>query len=145
MPRGSGVFATIGPWEDFSTICRDLRIFVAVNIVRDFPALVQRSPEQFRARGAPGESLTAVHARQRELAGTMEVRNVGSDGEMRRRTVADLVGDPDFLSHGYNPNDCPERRWGEASTAACSRQAPPEQRRREHEYLPWFRNGYGCD
>jgi hypothetical protein len=145
MPRGSGVFATIGPWEDFSTICRDLRLFVAVNIVRDFPALVQRSPEQFRARGAPGESLTAVHALQRELAGSMEVRYVGSDGETRRRTVADLVGDPDFLSHGYNPNDCPERRWGEASTAACSRQAPPEQRRREHEYLPWFRNGYGCD
>ena len=145
MPRGSGVFATTGPWEDLSTICRDLRLFVAVNIVRDFPALLQRSPEQFRTRGTPGESLAAVHAMQHSLAGSMEVRYVGSDGETRHRNVADLVGDPGFLSHGYNPNDCPERRWGEPSTVACPQEAPPEQRRREHEYMPWFRNGYGCD
>jgi hypothetical protein len=43
----------------------------------------------------------------------------------------------------YNPNDCPEIRWGapEGSDelAPCARRAPDDQRQKMESYRGWFR------
>ena len=43
---------------------------------------------------------------------------------------------------GYNPNDCPELRWGapkgSAERSTCRRRAPEEQRLKMEAYRAWF-------
>jgi hypothetical protein len=42
----------------------------------------------------------------------------------------------------YNPNDCPEIRWGapegSAERSACRRQAPPYQKKTMQDVRKWF-------
>ena len=49
------------------------------------------------------------------------------------------------LEIAYNPNDCVERRWGEApgtpEYGMCRRRSPAEQQERMEEYRLWFREG----
>ena len=47
MPDGAAIFETIGPWEDFSTPSRDLRLLIAIDVVRGFPDRVERRPERY--------------------------------------------------------------------------------------------------
>jgi hypothetical protein len=42
MPDGPAIFETIGAWEDFSTPSRDLRLLIAIDVVRGFPERVAR-------------------------------------------------------------------------------------------------------
>ena len=37
MPNGAAIFETIGPWEDFSTPSRDMRLIIAMNVLHKFP------------------------------------------------------------------------------------------------------------
>ena len=37
MPDGPAIFETIGAWEDFSTPSRDLRLLIAIDVVRELP------------------------------------------------------------------------------------------------------------
>jgi len=46
MPDGAAIFETIGAWEDFSTPSRDLRLLIALDVVRGFPDRVARRPER---------------------------------------------------------------------------------------------------
>ena len=50
----------------------------------------------------------------------------------------------DRLEIAYNPNDCPEWRWGapEGSKefSPCLRRAPDDQRKMMDAYRPWFRD-----
>ena len=65
-----------------------------------------------------------------------------SDGSKWALTLADLLGRADALEAAYNPNDCPELRWGakpgsdEART--CGRKAPAEQQAKMQRYRSWF-------
>ena len=47
MPDGPAIFETIGAWEDFATPSRDLRLLIAMDVVRDFPDRVARRPERY--------------------------------------------------------------------------------------------------
>ncbi len=47
MRDGPAIFETIGEWEDFSTPARDLRILIAIDVVRGFPDRVARRPERY--------------------------------------------------------------------------------------------------
>jgi len=144
MPSGPSVFQTSGPWEDFSTPSRDMRLLIALDTLADFPAKVERSPGLFKL--AEGRSAAAVRVELEELAKSWRLEYKlsydASDGVRRTLTLQDIVDRSSFLEVAYNPNDCPEIRWGaphgstEAST--CKRKAPAEQRKKMDAYRDWF-------
>ncbi|HEY2135326.1 MAG TPA: hypothetical protein VGH49_05525, partial [Xanthobacteraceae bacterium] len=47
MPEGATIFETTGAWEDFATPARDLRLLIAIDVVRTFPERVARRPDRF--------------------------------------------------------------------------------------------------
>src|SRR6201987_4345882 len=58
MPDGAAIFETTGAWEDFATPSRDLRLLIAMDVVRTFPERVERRPERYAM--PRGKSLTEV-------------------------------------------------------------------------------------
>jgi hypothetical protein len=144
MPRGPVIFETTGPWEDYATPSRDMRILIALKVLADLPERIRRHPELFVLRGesaaAAAERIERLHAqRSRERF----VTYTRSDGSPWRLSLAELYTRRAGLEIAYNPNDCVERRWGAASGTpdfgTCRRQAPAGQRTRMEEYRPWFR------
>ncbi len=146
MPDGASIFQASGAWEDFSTPARDLRLLIAIDVVRNFPErFVRRS---IRYAIPPGKSVTEVkNELQAALASELASRKVTytrSDGSQWTLSVKDVVDRAADLEMAYNPNDCVELRWGasdnseEAST--CRRHAPQAQRARMSNYRAWFRD-----
>jgi hypothetical protein len=144
MPDGAAIFETTGPWEDFSTPSRDLRLLIAIDVVRGFPDRVARRPERYAM--PKDKSVMGVKAElQSVLASELAARKFsyprsdGSPWTLALKDVADRVED---LEMAYNPNDCVELRWGastnseEAST--CKRYAPSAQRAKMTKYRAWF-------
>jgi len=144
MPEGAAIFETSGAWEDYATPSRDLRLLIAIDVVRDFPAKVERQPARYAL--PPGRSVADVRrALDRMLAdesAQRSVRYVRSDGSEQTITLADVLARAGALEMAYNPNDCAETRWGAAKgspeAASCRRAAPPEQRARMERYREWF-------
>ena len=144
MPNGATIFETTGPWEDFSTPARDLRLLIAIDVVRGFPDRVARRPERY---AMPSDKTVAqVRAElQNVLALELAARKFSyprSDGSMWTLTLKNVFDRAKALEMAYNPNDCVELRWGappkseEAST--CRRYAPQAQRAKMAQYRPWF-------
>jgi hypothetical protein len=144
MPDGAAIFETTGPWEDFSTPSRDLRLLIAIDVVRGFPDRVVRRPERY---AMPKEKSTAeVKAElQSVLASELAARTFSyprSDGSAWTLALKDVLDRASLLEMAYNPNDCVELRWGasektdEAST--CRRFAPAAQRAKMVKYRAWF-------
>jgi hypothetical protein len=143
IPAGPKIFETVGPWEDYATPSRDMRLLIALRVLTGLPARISEHPELFVLGGRkPAEvraEIEALHEKQiRERA--IEYRR--SDGSMFRLTVADILARRPALEMAYNPNDCVEIRWGAsagtADFATCARRAPEEQRARMQEYRVWF-------
>lgn len=143
MPEGAKIFETTGPWEDYATPSRDMRLIIAMNVLLGLPARVVRHPELFNLGGrqavAVAEDLRALHERSVRERG-IEYRR--SDGSTFKLTVGDLLGRKTALEIAYNPNDCVETRWGAApgspEAATCVRHAPPDQQARMAEVRSWF-------
>ena len=134
MPDGAAIFETTGAWEDFATPSRDLRLLIAMDVVRGFPDRVVRRPERYAMpRGkspSGGEGRTG-----RVLASELASRKFSyprSDGSPWTLTLKDVIDRVTELEMAYNVNDCVELRWGapekseEAST--CKRYAPQAAR-----------------
>jgi hypothetical protein len=144
MPDGAAIFETTGPWEDFSTPSRDLRLLIAIDVVRTFPDRVARRPERYAMPA--GKSPAAVKAElQSVLNSELAARKFTyprSDGSEWSLTVKDVIDRVVALEMAYNPNDCVELRWGapegSAEAATCKRSAPRAQRAKMTEYRPWF-------
>ena len=143
MPVGPKIFETVGPWEDYATPSRDMRLLIALRVLTGLPARISEHPELFvlggRAPAAVRADIEALHERQIRERG---VDYQCSDGSTFRLTVADILARRAALEMAYNPNDCVEIRWGasEGSSdfATCKRHAPEEQRARMQEYRAWF-------
>jgi len=144
MPDGPAIFETIGPWEDFSTPSRDLRLLIAIDVVRGFPDRVARRPERY---AMPRNKSTAeVKADlQKVLASELASRKFTyprSNDSPWTLALKDVFDRSSALEMAYNPNDCVELRWGapanseEAST--CKRYAPQAQRAKMLNYRAWF-------
>jgi hypothetical protein len=144
MPNGASIFETNGAWEDFSTPARDLRLLIAIDVVRGFPDRVARLAQRFTMPF--GRSVADVKAQLQgalasELAGR-KVTYTRSDGSPWTLTLKDVLDRASDLEMAYNPNDCVELRWGapqgsdEAST--CKRHAPAAQRTKMTDYRAWF-------
>jgi hypothetical protein len=143
MPDGHDIFETSGPWEDFSTPSRDMRLLIAIDAVMAFPDIVERQPDRFALTAEEARALAA--AIRSELRPALTARTfeyARSDGSNARLTLSDIVDRAAGMEIAYNPNDCPEHRWGapegtdEAST--CRHRAPPEQQRKMERYREWF-------
>jgi hypothetical protein len=144
MPEGAAIFETTGPWEDYATPARDLRLLIAIDVVRRFPEKVVGRPARFampagRAPGAVRAELEALLAAE-SAARRFEYRR--SDGSPWTLTLADVMARAETLEMAYNPNDCVEVRWGaprgSEEVATCRRHAPAEQVARMAGCRSWF-------
>ena len=143
MPDGAKIFETTGPWEDYATPSRDMRLLIAMNVLLALPDRIVKHPELFNLGGRKPEAVRAGIAKLHAgLIGTRGITYVRSDGKPFKLTVADLLARRTALEMAYNPNDCVEVRWGAAEGtseyATCARHAPPEQRTKMAEVRTWF-------
>lgn len=143
MPSGRRIFLTSGPWEDFSTPSRDLRLLIAIDTVVQFPGEVRATPERFGVESAEVDARVA--ALEKALRAELERRTFEykrSDGAAETLTLADIADRAKAFEISYNPNDCPEIRWGapegSSEMKSCARRAPPEQRAEMEKVRRWF-------
>ena len=144
MPDGAAIFETIGPWEDFSTPSRDLRLLIAIDVVRGFPDRVERRPERYAM--PKDKSAADVKAElQSVLASELASRKFSyprSDGSPWTLALKDVTDRAVNLEMAYNPNDCVELRWGAADkseeASTCKRYAPSAQRAKMTKYRAWL-------
>ncbi|NJC89412.1 MAG: hypothetical protein FIB02_12930 [Desulfuromonas sp.] len=144
MPKGPAIFETVGPWEDYATPSRDMRLLIALKVLEGLPARIRNHPELYVLRWwtspeAAAEQIEKLHAQRiRERF----VTYTRSDGSTWKLSLAEIYARRPGLEIAYNPNDCVERRWGATPGAAdigsCRRRAPAEQQKRMEEYRPWF-------
>jgi hypothetical protein len=149
MPVGYQVFETAGPWEDFSTPARDLRLLIAIDVVLGFADKVRRNPDAFGLDPVADpelfEQTLTYLVQQREvlLADPRHaIEYTRSDNSKWTLRLDELVGRTAALEAAYNPNDCPEHRWGAAPDSeegrTCDRRAPEDQQLKMRHYRVWF-------
>jgi hypothetical protein len=144
MPDGPAIFETTGAWEDFSTPARDLRLLIALDVVRSFPDRVARRPDRYAM--PKDKSVADVKAElEGVLASELATRKFSytrTDGSAWTLALKDMMDRAAALEMAYNPNDCVELRWGALEksdeAATCRRRAPSGQRAKMTEYRAWF-------
>ncbi|HEY8098722.1 MAG TPA: hypothetical protein VIE65_21860 [Methylobacter sp.] len=144
MPSGAAIFQTIGPWEDYSTPSRDMRLIIAINVLNGFSEKIVRHPELFVMNGkSPEEARTEIEQYHAKRIQERSIRYTRTDGSPWELSVAEVLARKSAYEMTYNPNDCVEMRWGakpdteEYST--CRRHAPAEQNAKMEQYRVWFR------
>jgi hypothetical protein len=145
MPQGAAIFETTGPWEDYATPSRDMRLLIAMQVLEGLPERIRRYPELYRLGGeAPAQAAARIAALHAARIGERGIEYERSDGSPWQLSVAELYARRPALEAGYNPNDCVERRWGASpgsqEFATCTRRAPKDQQARMEQYRPWFRD-----
>lgn len=143
MPSGAAIFETTGPWEDFATPSRDMRLLIAMHVLETLPSRIVRYPELFVLQGQPSaDAKTAMCALHERRIGERDVTYRRSDGSPWTLTVRDALARRAAFTMAYNPNDCVEVRWGAPEDGPergpCRRHAPAEQRSRMETYRRWF-------
>lgn len=145
MPPGAQIFQTSGPWEDYSTPARDMRLLIALDVLTDFPDRILRNPETFSIPESkklkdPKAELIDLH---RKWAKEMTITYTRSNGIPHTLSLADILMRIENLEMAYNPNDCVEIRWGASEGredfSSCERRAPADQRLKMESYRKWFR------
>jgi hypothetical protein len=144
MPDGPAIFETTGPWEDFATPSRDLRLLIAIDVVRTFPDRFARRPDRYAM--PPGKNVTDVKTELAHvLAAELPARKFSyprSDGSSWTLSLKHVLDRATALEMAYNLNDCVELRWGaperSAEASTCRRHAPSAQRDKMARYRAWF-------
>ena len=144
MPSDAAIFQTIGPWEDYSTPSRDMRLIIAINVLTGLPEKILRHPELFvLGNQSPAEAKAQIEQHHAQRILESSIRYTRSDGSPWELSVADVLARKSAFEMAYNPNDCAEIRWGAkpdtAEYATCRRHAPAEQRAKMTQYQTWFR------
>jgi hypothetical protein len=145
MPRGAALFLTTGPWEDYSTPSRDMRLLISIDAVVSFPDTVAAHPARFGIREADhDDAVQRVRASLADELGRRSFEYTRSDGSTWTLTLEDLVDRMKAMEVAYNPNDCVEIRWAAPERsderATCKRRAPKDQQTRMQKYREWFTN-----
>jgi hypothetical protein len=144
MPDGASIFETTGAWEDFATPSRDLRLLIAIDVVRTFPERVARRPERYAmpAGKTPADVKAELESVLAAEIGARKFSYTRSDGSPWTLALQDVVARTAALEMAYNVNDCVELRWGAVEgseeAATCKRRAPAAQRGKMSEYRSWF-------
>jgi hypothetical protein len=143
MPRGAALFLTSGPWEDYSTPSRDMRLLISIDAVVSFPDTVAAHPDRFGIRDADRDA--AVQQVRDALSAELAKRSfeyLRSDGSAWKLSLSDVVERMNALEVAYNPNDCAEIRWGAPKGSeerqTCKRRASQQQQARMLKYREWF-------
>jgi hypothetical protein len=144
MPEGWAIFEAAGAWEDFATPSRDLRLLIAIDVVRSFPDRVARRPERYAMPA--GKDVEEVKAELETMLNyelsTRTFAYPRSDGSAWSLTLKEVADRAAALEMAYNVNDCVELRWGAGEgsdeAATCKRHAPQAQRARMTQYRTWF-------
>ena len=91
MPDGAAIFETTGAWEDFATPSRDLRLLIAIDVVRRFPDRVARRPDRY---AMPEEKSVADVKAELEsvLASELSARKFSYTAQRRLRLDARAQG-----------------------------------------------------
>ena len=145
-PCSSTIFETIGPWEDFSTPSRDLRLLIAIDVAHGLPARVARRPERYAMpAGKPLEKVRAdLEARLAQELHDRKFQYPRTDETPWQLSLEDVVTRASALEMAYNPNDCVEQRWGAPpggdESAPCKAHAPPPQLAKMETFREWFRD-----
>jgi hypothetical protein len=144
MPQGYAIFETSGPWEDFATPSRDMRLLISIDTVMRFSEAVRRTPGRF-GLSTPEAIEAAIAALDQERDKELSQRTFTyqrTDGSPWKLRLQDVVTRQKAYEVGYNPNDCPEARWGaeEGSEEAktCTRRANKKQVKLLESYRNWF-------
>lgn len=145
MPSSKAVFQALGPWEDFSTPNRDLRLLIAIDTVLEFPDKAARNPQAYEMAGQrrPEDVRRELARLLEKRAAELSITYRRSDGSPWVLTLQDVFRRKEALEMGYNPNDSIEVRWGapegseELSTAR--RRAPASHLEKMKVLRPWFR------
>ena len=144
MPSGSAIFQTIGPWEDYSTPSRDMRLIIAINVLNGLPQKIVRHPELFVMNGrSPEEAKAEIEQYHARRIQERSIRYTRTDGSPWELSVAEVLARKLAYEMTYNPNDCAELRWGAKPNteeySTCRRHAPAEQHAKMERYRIWFR------
>ena len=141
MPKGERIFLTAGPWEDLSTPSRDMRLLIAIDVVAGLATRAQRYPKRF----TDAETVDVARVKEAVALGlrAKTFTYTRSDGRKQELSLADVVARATALEIAWNPNDCPELRWGaplgSEELSSCRRRAPTDQTARmAAEMRPWF-------
>jgi len=144
MPSGAAIFQTIGHWEDYSTPSRDMRLIIAINVLNGLPDKIVRHPELFVMNGSsPEQAKVDIEQYHAKRIQERSIRYTRTDGSPWELSIAEVLARKPAYEMTYNPNDCPEIRWGAQPDteeyATCRRHAPAEQRTKMEQYRLWFR------
>lgn len=143
MPRGYAIFETSGPWEDFATPSRDLRLLIAMDAALGFVDRLARNPEHYGlSEGDVSAAQAELREKLREELAARTVTYTRSDKTPWTLTLAELAARRTRFEVAYNLNDCPEYRWGaevgSEEYAPCAGRASDAQQQRLAEYQAWF-------
>jgi hypothetical protein len=145
MPDGAAIFETTGAWEDYATPSRDLRLLIAIDVVRNFPDRVARRPERYAmpAGKTPEDVKEELEATLQSELRARKFSYTRTDGSSWTLTLDDLISRLSDLEMAYNVNDCVEVRWGalegSEEVSTCKRHAPQAQRQKmASDYRVWF-------
>lgn len=136
MPSGYRIFETTGPWEDYASPARDMRLLIVLDSVLEAPIELAQRTAETNPQQAALEATLAKLLKQRRIAYRR------SDGQTQELSLYELSKRAKRLEMAYNPNDCPEVRWGAPTGShemrSCSRRAPADQRAKMKRYQTWF-------
>jgi hypothetical protein len=146
MPNGAAAtFQDVGLWEDYSTPNRDMRLLIAMDTLLKFPEKIIRSPQSFKfpKNKNPEQVKQELEELKQKWARQLNITYTRTDGTQQILSVEDILKRKDRFEMAYNPNDCPEIRWGapEGSDelSSCRRRAPASQKERMKALRHWFR------
>jgi hypothetical protein len=144
LPSGPSIFETTGAWEDFATPSRDLRLLIAIDVVRGFPDRVARRADRYAM--PKDKSVDWVKDELKNtLASEIAARKFAytrTDGSQWTLTLKDVMERSKDLEMAYNVNDCVEVRWGATEKSdeisTCKRRASSAQQAKMEDYRAWF-------
>ena len=144
MPLGYTMFETEGPWEDYSTPSRDMRLLSAIDSVLAFPQQIRRNAARYGLE-TDAEIEDAVQKAEAAIAAALREQSIAyqnSRGIAVTLTLQDLVERAPHLEMAYHPADCNEVRWGAPEGSdemrSCSRRAPKAEQQKMEKMRTWF-------
>jgi hypothetical protein len=150
-PTARLMFHGFGDWQAWSTPCRDLRLLGFMRILSHFPEAVASNPARYML--PPDQSSQDIRSRletaREQMLKARSFTYRRSDGSEQALTLYEVFQRRTAFEIGYNPNDCPEIRWGAPAgsdeISTCVLRVSPQQRALMEIYRSEFQEGYGCE
>ena len=145
MPKGYAIFETTGPWEDFSTPSRDMRMLIAIDAVMDFPDKIARNAERYglTTQAEIDQAVAGARADIHNALAHASISYLNSEGTPVSLSLQTIVERAESLEMAYHPADCNEIRWGAPANSpeykTCSRTAPASERAKMNDMRKWFK------